>query len=73
MLKSHWLDLNASVIPGLVAALAAGCLSALLGQSEAACYDRRRCAVRVLVDFRAHPHSGHLLDSHGSAAALGCH
>ena len=36
MLKSHWLNLNASVIPGLVVALAAGCLSVLLGQSEAA-------------------------------------
>ena len=36
MLKSHWLNLNASVIPGLVAALAVGSLSTLLGQSEAA-------------------------------------
>ena len=36
-------------------------------------YDGRRCALRVLVDFRAHTDSGHVVDSHGTAAALGCH
>ena len=36
MLNSHWLNLNASVIPGLIAALAVGYLSVFLGQSQAA-------------------------------------
>ncbi len=36
MLKSHWLNLNTSIIPGLLAALSAGLLSDALGQSQAA-------------------------------------
>ena len=37
------------------------------------CYDGRRRPMRILVDFRAHTDSRHVLDSHGTLAALGCH
>ena len=36
MFKSHWLDLNTSVLPGLLIAASAGFVSHALGQSEAA-------------------------------------
>lgn len=36
MPKSHWFNLNASIVPGLLAAVMAGLLSHTLGQSQAA-------------------------------------
>ena len=59
MLKSHWLN-SSSVIPGLVAALAAGVSRLYWGSRRPLRYDRRRCAVRVLVIFEPF-HSGHVL------------
>lgn len=35
-MKSHWLNLNSSVVPGFAAALAAGCFSSFFGQSPEA-------------------------------------